>query len=324
MVAWAKEAEIPIVFTPLYYCDYRDWFERAVRRPTHWSRLARLAGRGAVWTVYRAWQTGRQPTQQVWRAMRRLLLDADTIATTSHWENEWLAAHFRLPRRARAAMSATRFGIDAALYGREFGETELTAFRRKYRIAEPYIVEVARIESKKNQLAVIEALWDDPVDLVFVGQESPYFESDYAARCRAAGERRGRTHFLGWLPKVELPLVYAASAAHILPSWNELPGLASLEAGACGANVISTKYSPMAEILGPAAFIVDPYDRASIRAASRAALRRPAPEGLRERLLREFNWREAARVNLSLYETVLAARSAAVTRSVAPRATGSA
>jgi hypothetical protein len=80
----------------------------------------------------------------------------------------------------------------------------------------------------------------------------------------------------------------------------------------------------MAEMLGPAAFVVDPYDRASIRAASLAALQRPAPEGLRERLLREFNWREAARVNLALYEKVLAARAAAARRSVAPRATGSA
>ena len=140
---------------------------------------------------------------------------------------------------------------------------------------------MARIESKKNQLAVIEALWDDPVDLVFVGSVSPYFAPDYARalppgrRAPRPGERGGRTHFLGWLPKAELPLVYAAAAAHILPSWNELPGLSSLEAGASGTRVISTQYSAIREMLGPDAWTVDPYEPRSIRETTLAALDEP-------------------------------------------------
>ncbi len=121
-------------------------------------------------------------------------------------------------------------------------------------------------------------------------------------------------HFLGWLPKSELPLVYAAAAAHILPSWNELPGLSSLEAGACGTRVISTQYSAMRELLGADAWTVDPYDPHSIRAATLAALTAPPPAGLRERLLTEFTWCEAARVTLALYERVLSAPGRAVTR----------
>jgi glycosyltransferase involved in cell wall biosynthesis len=308
MVAWAKGGNLPIIFTPLYYCDFRDWFERAIARTPRWRGLTRVIGKRAAWQLYRAWQTARLPMQSGWQSMRDLLLASDVVATTSDWENDWVAEHFRLGTRTRAAMGKTRFGIDAALYGQQFTAAELAAFRHKRGLAAPYIVEVARIESKKNQLAVIEALWDDPVDLVFVGVESPYFERDYAERCRAAGAQRGRTHFLGWLPRSELPLVYAASAGHILPSWNELPGLSSLEAGACGVNVISTRYSPIAEMLGSDAYLVDPYDRASIRAASLAALERPAPPRLRERLLAEFTWREAAVADLALCERTLAAR----------------
>jgi len=205
-------------------------------------------------------------------------------------------------------MRLVRFGVDAPLYGPRHTEAELAAFRQKHDLAPGYVVEVARIESKKNQLALIQAMWDDPLDLVFVGSVSPYFEPDYAERCRAAGERRGRVHFLGWLPKTELPLVYAAAGAHALPSWNELPGLSSLEAGACGTRVVSTRYSPLPEMLGEQASYCDPYDTGSIRDAVRSSLAAPVPSGLRECLLSEYSWDEAARVNLALYEKVLGTR----------------
>lgn len=305
MVAWAKSGGVRIVFSPLYYNDFRDWFARAIENAPRWRSLAGALGKPLAWQVYRGWQTARLPVQPVWRAMREALLAADVVATTSKWENAWIAGHFKLPPAVRSRMQLCRFGIDDGLYGRTFTEGELAAFRSEYSLVEPYVVEVARIESKKNQLAVIEALWDDSLDLVFVGAESPYFAPDYPQRCREAAVRRGRTHFLGWLPKSKLPLIYAASAAHILPSWNELPGLSSLEAGACGTRVISTQYSAISEMLGGDAWTVDPYDPASIRKATHAALAAPRPDGLRDRLLREFNWCEAARVNLALYERVL-------------------
>ena len=307
MAAWARQGGAAIVFSPLYYNDYRDWFARAIVDTPRWAALARRLGRARAWGIYRSWQTARQPMQPVWRAMRELLLDADVVATTSRWENEFVADHFRLPAAVRASMRLGRFGVDERLYGRQFSPEQLECARGQYGLAPGYVVEVARIESKKNQLALIEALRDDPVDLVFVGAVSPYFEPDYAERCRAAGRARGRTHFLGWIPKADLPLIYAASAAHVLPSWNELPGLSSLEAAACGATIVSTRYSPLPEMFGEQADYCDPYDVGSIRAAVRCALDRPAQPGLRERLLAEYSWEAAARVNLALYESVLQA-----------------
>jgi glycosyltransferase involved in cell wall biosynthesis len=200
--------------------------------------------------------------------------------------------------------------VDVDLYGQDFSEEELAAFRDKYGLAPGYIVEVARIESKKNQLALIDAMWDDPIDLVFVGSVSPHFEPDYAERCHEAGRRRGRVHFLGWLPKSELPLVYGAAGVHALPSWNELPGLSSLEAGASGTRIVSTLYSPLPEILAGQGSYCDPYDLKSMRAAVLSALDSPVPVGLRKRLLSEFSWGDAARVNLVLYENVLRTRQA--------------
>ncbi len=64
--------------------------------------------------------------------MRAALRAADVVATTSQWENRWVAGHFRLPAAMRRAMRISPLGIDAALYGRTFSEGELAAFRAQY------------------------------------------------------------------------------------------------------------------------------------------------------------------------------------------------
>ncbi len=305
MVAWARAGGAAIVFSPLYFNDFRDWFERAAARTPRWRLLSRLLGKRTAWWLYRARQTALLPVQPSWRAMRDALLAATCIATSSRWENQWVAGHFRLPAPVRQGMRISPLGIDADLYGQRFTEEQLAAFRARYGLEPGYVVEVARIEEKKNQMAVIRALWDDPTPLVFVGKDSPYYAPDYPARCRELGAARGHVKFLGWLPEAELPLLYAAGAAHILPSWVELPGLSSLEAGASGCRVISTAVSAIAELLGDDAWVCDPYDQASIRATVRAALAAPVSPRLRERLLTEFSWPAAAAANLALYEDVL-------------------
>ncbi len=310
MVAWARAGGAAIVFSPLYYSDFRDWFERAVVRTSHWRGLAQRVGKRRAWTIYRAVQTARLPLQTGWRTGRAALLAADVIATSSRWENAWLARHFRLPGPVVARMALSPLGIDADLYGQTFSEAELAAFRQRHGLEAGYVAQVARIEEKKNPQAVIQALYDDPVPLVFVGKPSPYYAPDYPDRCRALGARRGRVHFLGWLPEAELPLLYAAAAAHILPSWVELPGLSSLEAGASGTRVISTNISAITELLGDQAWVCDPYDLADIRATVLAALSSPVPPGLRRRLLTEFSWPSVAAANLALYECVLGQSSA--------------
>ena len=305
MVAWAQSGATPIVFSPLYYSDFRDWFERAIRSAPRWRSLAQRLGKPRAWGLHRSWQASRLPFQHSWWAGRAALLAATTVATTSRWENAWLARHFRFPATARSRMRISPLGIDAGLYGRTFAESELAAFRQRYDLEPGYVCQVGRIEQKKNQLAVIEALFDDPVPLVFVGKDSPYYAPDYPDLCREIAAQRGHVKFLGWLPENELPLLYAASAAHVLPSWMELPGLTSLEAGASGTRVISTQVSALHELLGDRVRTCDPYDLDSIRAAILAALASPRSTDLREYLLMNYSWPTVAAANLALYEEVL-------------------
>ena len=304
MVTWGQAGKLPIVCSPLYHASFRHWFVKAIVSAPRWRILYRALGQERAWAIYRAWQEAKLPLVKVWRESRRVLAAATCIATSSHWENRYVARHFRLGRAIQRRMRISPLGIDANLYGQTFSAAQIEAFRDHYGLEADYVCEVARIEPKKNQLAVIEALMDVDVPLVFVGHPSPY-DPEYVTRCRELGARRGRVHFLNWLPEEALPRLYQGAAAHILPSWVELPGLSSLEAGASGCRVISTEISPLREMLGEQAWLCDPFDLNSIRSTVVQALASPVPAGLRPHLLRELSWERVAEVNLKLYEEVL-------------------
>ena len=303
VVAWARAGALPIVMSPLYYATFHQWFAEGVASTGRWRGLSEFLGRRRAWFVFRAFQQAKMPLVDSWRQMRELLLSADIIATSTHTENAYLAHHFRLGRQVRPRFRISPFGVDVDLYAESPSDHRITEFQRHYGLEAGYLVEVARIEPKKNQLAVIEALFNDDLPLVFVGQPSPA-EPAYAERCREVGARRGRVVFIPWVADEELPLLYAGAAAHILPSWVELPGLSSLEAAASGCRVISSQYATATEILGDQARYCDPFDNASIRAAVHRALESPVPAGLRARLLRELTWQRAASANLALYSEV--------------------
>ena len=301
MLAWARRGDLPVVLYPLFFANLRGWFERGIHRLPRWRRLHRLLGRGPTWAAFRAWHLLRNPFRREWRTCRELLHYVTLIAPNSAWEGRHIADHFRLAAAVRQRFRVSPVGIDADLYGPPVNPARTADFCSRHGIARPYVAEVARVEPNKNQLAVIQALYDEPLSLVFVGRPGPV-AADYAAQCHALGRQRGRVHFLDWLPETDLPVVYAGAAAHLLPSWMELPGLASLEAAACDCRVVSTEISSVREYLGDDAWYCDPASQANIRAATLAALATPPPAGLRARLLKEFSRDAMARANLALYD----------------------
>lgn len=164
---------------------------------------------------------------------------------------------------------------------------------------------VGRLEPRKNQLALIEALADSEVSLTLVGQ-SGRFSGRYAARCRAAGGANVR--YVGQCDQAELRTLYHGARVHACVSWYETPGLASLEAGLCGCRLVVTPGGCTREYFGVDAYYCQPDDPESIREAIEAALAAETPTALAERISSEFTWSAAARATLAGYETALGAR----------------
>lgn len=175
-------------------------------------------------------------------------------------------------------------------------------FRQTYPYRD-FLLCVGNVEPRKNQLGLVEACQglNRPVLLVGGVREQAYLD-----RCLEAG--RGFVHYLGrFEPESDLlKSAYQACAVHALASLFETPGLASMEAAALGARIVSTEVGCAREYFGDLAHYVNPHDRASIRAAIEAVLADPRDPGLlRRRMLDQFTWRHTAEQTLAAYEEVL-------------------
>lgn len=173
-------------------------------------------------------------------------------------------------------------------------------FRRRFG-NERFILSVGRISRRKNQLGLVKALNRFDYHIVFIG---PVNDFDYYRECKSE-PTRGRVSFIEALPPAELASAYAAADLHILPSWYETPGLATLEAALAGTKVISTNRGTAYEYLGREAWYCDPSDLASIRSSVQEALIHPGYRELREKIRVSYNWEKVAELTLAAYQEVL-------------------
>lgn len=161
---------------------------------------------------------------------------------------------------------------------------------------------VGRIEPRKNQLALLQALRDTDIPLTLVGQPGR-FNRRYARRCRQAAGQNVR--FLEQRSAAELCELYRRARVHACVSWYETPGLASLEAARCGCNLVVTPGGSTHEYFGNQAHYCKPDDRRSIRAAVEAALAAEPNPDLARRIARKFTWNAAAKNTLRGYQLAL-------------------
>lgn len=165
-----------------------------------------------------------------------------------------------------------------------------------------FILCVGRLETRKNQLALLKAFEHSPIPIVLVGGGFTYQEEyDEAAR---RFQRAGKTLVLGRLSDEELADAYAAARVHVLPSWYELPGLVSLEAASYGCNIVATRWGTSADYLGEDVFYCSPHDLDSIYAAGVAAYHAPVPAQLAKRVER-YTWDQSGRGVAEVYASVL-------------------
>jgi glycosyltransferase involved in cell wall biosynthesis len=161
---------------------------------------------------------------------------------------------------------------------------------------------VGRIEPRKNQLALIEALRGTGILLTLVGQ-SGRFSSAYYRRCERAAD--ATVQFVGPQSPADLRGFYHAARVHACVSWYETPGLASLEAALCGCALVLTPGGCTREYFGKEAAYAEPTQSASIRVAVEQALARGPSTGLTERVAREYTWDAAAQKTAEGYELAL-------------------
>jgi glycosyltransferase involved in cell wall biosynthesis len=165
---------------------------------------------------------------------------------------------------------------------------------------------VARFEGLKNQLNLIKALNDTEYTLLLAGDASPN-QKKYYRQCRAIAS--GNVQFLGRLTQQELLKYYQQAKVHILPSWFETCGLASLEAAAMGCNIVITHKGFASAYFGDEAFYCEPADPASIYKAVHKAAIDPLQKTLQAKVMNHYTWKRAAMHTLNAYKRVLSGTS---------------
>ncbi len=210
-----------------------------------------------------------------------LVVTVHDLAVLRHpqWFNRWTRSYSRhaVPRVLRAArrvIAVSEFtrreliellGVPAAKIRVVPNAVEEVFTPQGPRAEGDYVLAVGTLEPRKN-LARIAAAVEGELRVV-------------GARGWGGVEPPANVRWLGEVGDEELARLYRGARCLVYASLYEGFGIPVAEALACGCPVVTSAESPMAELAGGDATVVDPYDVGSIRARDRARLRAHAAAG---------------------------------------------
>ncbi|WP_176056998.1 glycosyltransferase family 1 protein [Paraburkholderia sp. BCC1876] len=126
------------------------------------------------------------------------------------------------------------------------------------------------------------------------------------------GEGEGWLRYLGFVPEVSLPALYAGARAFFLPSLYEGFGLPVLEALASGVPTLTSNCSSLPEVAGGAAWLVEPDNHDALREGIEKVITddiwrvTAIQRGLD--VAREMTWQKCARQTVAVYESLSGTR----------------
>ena len=171
-------------------------------------------------------------------------------------------------------------------------------------LAGDFVLQVGRIEARKNQVAALAAV--ERVPGLTLAVAGPEIDSGLAAKLRASRSCR----VLGRVDDATLELLYTRAKAVVVPSLYEGFGLPVLEAMSRGQVVVAARTSSLPEVGGDAVLYVDdPGDVAAFAGVlqqavaggdARAALTRRAVKHARE-----FTWDRCAQKTANVVREAL-------------------
>jgi glycosyltransferase involved in cell wall biosynthesis len=203
-------------------------------------------------------------------------------------------------------------GIDTEIYNANEEATE----------SRDGLIMVANTDDRKKGvlylLQALQLLREDGIKLTIVddaARHSSYIEDvgplpSYGSKLVRKLNLDGMVHFTGRLAREELAKRYSAAAIAVVPSLYEGFGLPAAEAMACGTPVIATTGGALPEVVGDAGMLVPPANADALAGAIRQLLndkqaQRQMSEAGKKRVREQFNWEQAARKTLEVYQEVM-------------------
>jgi glycosyltransferase involved in cell wall biosynthesis len=200
------------------------------------------------------------------------------------------------------------FGVDRSKFATVYNgvsdffieESSGSLFRSKFSIDYQYVLNVANVEKRKNQLGFIRALKKFPeLRLINIGYVR---DSEYLEQCKLEGG--SQFIHLGALDhrSPELRSAYAGCLFFALPSALETPGLAALEAAGVGAKVLITSVGSTQEYFKDYPVYVNPNSLDSMIAGISNILSMKNSISLRNYVREKFRWPVVITGLLNIYK----------------------
>lgn len=226
------------------------------------------------------------------KAQEHLLRDVDVLLPNSLSEATRVIRHF--PSAEGKKVVVVPNAIDQGLFFPGQADPNY---------GEPFLLCVARIESRKSQVLLARAAAELNLPLVIVGKPGPN-SMEYFLELNDWAKRYPKIRILNQLPHEDLPGLYRSCKVHALISWMESPGLSSLEAAACGANLVVTPLGDTEEYFGNYAHYCHPADFTSVCKAIQDAWSEPANQSLATHVRERFTWEAAAEATMKGYQSI--------------------
>lgn len=224
-----------------------------------------------------------------------LIKFADVLLPNSQSEMNRIRADF--PCSERSPYKIIDNAVDLGLfYGYRLENS-------KNSIPKEGVIVAGRIEQRKNQLNVIKALNELGVPAIIVGSSALNQKKYYNDCINAANDN---IKFLGQVSQSELSQLFLSSKVSILASWFETTGLVSLEAAACGCNIVITRMGDTEEYFEDSAFYCLPDDVMSIKKAISDAYKSDFLGGtLVEKISKRYTWPIVGNKTYEIYKNLL-------------------
>ena len=283
-----RHPPVPTVVTvhDLSFFDSPGWHQRS--KVTLFRRAIRRAARQASVVVC--------PSQVTAEALARwCTVEADVV----------VAPHGVDPARFRPdELSA---GDDAA---------RLVAIDSRLTSGRPFLVFVGTIEPRKDVPNLVRAFSSvasrHPEALLVLAGGRGWGAAEVDAAVSSSGLEE-RVVLTGYLDDAAIPSLLRSATAVVYPSLYEGFGLPALEALACGADIITTLGTAMAEVAGASALLFPPGDRPALadlldqvlsgRGDDRAASERRA---LGFEIVNRHTWQASADIHVAAYRSAVA------------------
>jgi glycosyltransferase involved in cell wall biosynthesis len=255
------------------------------------------------------------PRRQAWRLrwqVRANARRAAVVITGSEYSRRDLLDAYGIPENR---IRVIPLAVDPA-FAPVTDPTAIEAVKRKFGIAQRYVLSVGRLNARKNLIGLIRAFervrpgLAEPVQLVIVGPRD--FQAAALEGTIAASAWAKDILPIGTVSPDELRALLSGATAFAYPSLFEGFGLPPLEAMACGAPVICSNTTSLPEVVGDAALTFDPSRTDDMADALRlvltdGALRADLTARGRARAAR-FSWRATAELTREAYRDAISRR----------------